>query len=180
MVLVPEIITSYLTPNPRYSRKVRSFENMLISTSSRSVATILFLTLPERRRNEPPEPPDILRDHDMDFSLRCNSLKCRSHFDGQAVVTTCSHIFCIPCSQSLGLANTNADTRICPACETQLSKPDDVVVTHLNPTEDYKTSVLSGLSPAVIMECAGRGLSFYSYQTSQEMSVRPIIRRGDC
>ena len=47
--------------------------------------------------------------------------------------------------------------------------PDDVVVAGLNPSEDYKTSVLSGLSPTIVMECASRGLAFYSYQASQEM-----------
>jgi E3 ubiquitin-protein ligase CCNP1IP1 len=46
---------------------------------------------------------------------------------------------------------------------------DDAVITQLDPTEDYKTSVLSGMSPSVIMECAGRGLAFYSYQVSTEM-----------
>jgi E3 ubiquitin-protein ligase CCNP1IP1 len=105
----------------------------------------------------------------MDFSLRCNSLKCRVHLTDRAVVTTCSHIFCVQCSESLGLASPPGSSRVCPACETHLSNPDDAVVTQLNPTEDYKTSVLSGLSPSIIMECAGRGLSFYSYQTTQEM-----------
>jgi E3 ubiquitin-protein ligase CCNP1IP1 len=52
-----------------------------------------------------------------------------------------------------------------------LTNPDDVVVTNLNPTEDYKTSVLSGLNPHTIMECAGRALSFWAYQTAQEMFV---------
>lgn len=52
-----------------------------------------------------------------------------------------------------------------------LPNPDDVVVTNLNPTEDYKTSVLSGLSPNTIIECAGRALGFWAYQTTQEMSV---------
>jgi E3 ubiquitin-protein ligase CCNP1IP1 len=51
----------------------------------------------------------------------------------------------------------------------QLPNPDDVVVTNLNPTEDYKTSVLSGLRPFVIMEIAGRALSFWAYQAAQEM-----------
>lgn len=105
----------------------------------------------------------------MDFHLRCNSLKCRSKLDVKAVVTTCSHIFCVPCAESLGLASANASARTCPACQTQLSNDDDVVVTELNPTEDYKTSVLSGLSPAIIIECAGRGMAFYHYQTTQEM-----------
>jgi len=85
------------------------------------------------------------------------------------VVTTCSHIFCVPCSQSEQCLTTTTAERTCPACNTELSNPDDAVVTQLNPTEDYKTSVLSGLSPNIIMECAGRGLAFYSYQTSQEM-----------
>lgn len=61
--------------------------------------------------------------------------------------------------------------RICPACQTILSQPDDAVSTSLHPTEDYKTSVLSGLSPSTIMECAGRGLAFWSYQSTQEMYV---------
>lgn len=106
----------------------------------------------------------------MDHTFRCNNLKCRTQLQDRAVVTTCSHIFCVHCSQSLpGLATPNTADRLCPACETQLVNPDDAVVTQLSPTEDYKTSVLSGLHPTIIMECAGRGLLFYSYQTSQEM-----------
>ncbi|KAL9107403.1 MAG: hypothetical protein Q9227_007687 [Pyrenula ochraceoflavens] len=50
-----------------------------------------------------------------------------------------------------------------------LPNPDDAVTTVLRPTEDYKTSVLSGLDPAVIMECASRGLAFWTYQASQEV-----------
>ena len=52
-----------------------------------------------------------------------------------------------------------------------LLNPDDAVSTILNPTEDYKTSVLSGLDPNTIMECAGRALAFWAYQSTQEMSV---------
>jgi len=48
------------------------------------------------------------------------------------------------------------------------------VITNLNPTEDYKTSVLSGLSPNVIMECAGRALGFWAYQITQEVYVRKL------
>ncbi|KAI6805734.1 hypothetical protein KC332_g15555 [Hortaea werneckii] len=113
----------------------------------------------------------------MDFSLRCNSLKCRTALSDRAVVTTCSHIFCEPCSETLGLANPNG-ARVCPACETHLANPDDAVVTQLNPTEDYKTSVLSGLSPSIIMECAGRGLAFYSYQTTQEIVYQEFLARS--
>lgn len=65
-------------------------------------------------------------------------------------------------------------TRVCPACRNLLSQPDDAVSTSLHPTEDYKTSVLSGLSPSTIMECAGRGLAFWSYQSTQEMYVEGV------
>lgn len=82
-----------------------------------------------------------------------------------------SHIFCLPCSETLGLANPDSAARSCPACNTHLANPDDAVVTHLSPTEDYKTSVLSGLTPGVIMECASRGVAFWSYQATQEMHV---------
>ncbi|KAI9686254.1 MAG: hypothetical protein M1822_003910 [Bathelium mastoideum] len=52
------------------------------------------------------------------------------------------------------------------------------MVTQLNPTEDYKTSVLSGLSPSIIMECAGRGLAFYTYQTAQEIVYQEYLAKG--
>jgi len=83
-----------------------------------------------------------------------------------------SHIFCIGCANQLQLSNPPAGQRpVCPACDARLTNPDDAVITNLNPTEDYKTSVLSGLSPNVIMECAGRALSFWAYQTTQEVYV---------
>lgn len=52
--------------------------------------------------------------------------------------------------------------------------------TQLNPTEDYKTSVLSGFSPSIIIECAGRGLAFWSYQSTQEMYLDLVSRLGAC
>lgn len=45
------------------------------------------------------------------------------------------------------------------------------MLTQLSPEEDYKTSVLSGLAPEIIMECAGRALSFWSYQLTQDLFV---------
>ena len=80
-----------------------------------------------------------------------------------------SHIFCLRCADELGLTRAAADERSCPACNQHLPNTDDAVKTVLQPTEDYKTSVLSGLDPTTIMECAGRALAFWSYQTAQEM-----------
>ncbi|RAH57672.1 cyclin [Aspergillus piperis CBS 112811] len=113
----------------------------------------------------------------MDFYLRCNSLKCREQLKERAVVTTCSHIFCLHCAGSLGLSHPTANERICPACQTVLVNPDDAVATALNPTEDYKTSVLSGLDPNTIMECAGRALLFWTYQTTQEIFYQEYLAK---
>ncbi|OJJ37694.1 hypothetical protein ASPWEDRAFT_171161 [Aspergillus wentii DTO 134E9] len=111
----------------------------------------------------------------MDFYLRCNSLKCRSQLKERAVVTTCSHIFCLHCAGKLGLSHHTSNDRRCPACQTILLNPDDAVSTILNPTEDYKTSVLSGLDPNTIMECAGRALVFWAYQTTQEIFYQEFL-----
>ncbi|KAL3459448.1 hypothetical protein BJX64DRAFT_301283 [Aspergillus heterothallicus] len=111
----------------------------------------------------------------MDFSLRCNSLNCRVQLKGRAIVTTCSHIFCLQCAEGLGLSRPIGGERRCPACETTLNNPDDAVSTLLRPTEDYKTSVLSGLDPTTIMECAGRALTFWTYQTTQEIVYQEYL-----
>ncbi|KAH8602068.1 hypothetical protein B0O99DRAFT_561201, partial [Bisporella sp. PMI_857] len=115
----------------------------------------------------------------MEHTLRCNSLKCRKELGDQGVVTTCSHIFCVDCSNRFQLpSGPNGQRPMCPACDMHLTNPDDVVVTTLNPTEDYKTSVLSGLSPNVIMECAGRALSFWAYQTTQEIVYQEYLAKN--
>jgi hypothetical protein len=105
----------------------------------------------------------------MEHRLRCNSLKCRRELCDRALVTTCSHIFCTDCATRLGLVSQRHDRNSCPACGTHLANPDDAVIANLNPSEDYKTSVLSGLSPNVVIECASRALSFWAYQSTQEM-----------
>ena len=63
----------------------------------------------------------------------------------------------------------------CPACKAVLSNEDDAVISNLNPSEDYKTSVLSGLSPNVVMECAGRALSFWAYQATQDIYYQQYL-----
>ncbi|KAF1930852.1 uncharacterized protein M421DRAFT_361027 [Didymella exigua CBS 183.55] len=114
----------------------------------------------------------------MEFVLRCNDLKCRTQLHDRAVVTTCSHVFCTQCANTTGLSRSQNAHRSCPACGAELHNPDDVVVAGLNPSEDYKTSVLSGLSPAIVMECASRSLAFHSYQTSQEIIYQEHLAKG--
>ncbi|KAL4943748.1 hypothetical protein BDV06DRAFT_234333 [Aspergillus oleicola] len=110
----------------------------------------------------------------MDSYLRCNSLSCRVSLKDRAVVTTCSHIFCLQCAETSGLSRYG-DERRCPACDMALLNPDDAVSTVLQPTEDYKTSVLSGLNPNTIMECTGRALRFWTYQMTQEIVYQEVL-----
>ncbi|KAK0388738.1 hypothetical protein NLU13_4981 [Sarocladium strictum] len=112
----------------------------------------------------------------MDHTLTCNTLSCRRELTDRALVTTCSHIFCVECAQKINLANQDNQTRSsCPACGSHLADPDGAVVTILNPSEEYKTSVLSGLSPSIIMECAGRALSFWAYQATQDICYQQYL-----
>ncbi|KAI5894242.1 uncharacterized protein SCHCODRAFT_02700763 [Schizophyllum commune H4-8] len=126
----------------------------------------------------------------MDTDLKCNRLTCRKSLTDKAVVTTCSHIFCVECANELFTA-----ARLCPACETSLTEPDDVVVStlpswscssydrlqkvcSLRPSNDYKTSVLSGLSPSIILEICSRAISFWQYQIHQENSFQQAVVRN--
>lgn len=109
----------------------------------------------------------------MDTELKCNRLTCRRPLTDKAVVTTCSHIFCVECANELFNA-----ARLCPACETSLSEPDDVVVCSLHPSNDYKTSVLSGLTPSIILEICSRAISFWQYQIHQENSFQQAVVRS--
>ncbi|BFZ60094.1 hypothetical protein YB2330_001116 [Saitoella coloradoensis] len=126
----------------------------------------------------------------MDQILKCNHLRCRAALGNQGVVTTCSHIFCVDwwvltmastfrCKLT-GVRSANqlftAD-KTCPACETTLGEPDDVVLTNLNPTDDYKTSVLAGLSPNIIVEICSRALSFWTYQATQEIVYQEFMSK---
>ncbi|KAF8559074.1 hypothetical protein OG21DRAFT_1403797 [Imleria badia] len=102
----------------------------------------------------------------MDSDLKCNRLNCRKTLVDKAVVV-------LECANELFNVS-----RLCPACETSLTEPDDVVVCCLHPTNDYKTSVLSGLSPSVIMEICKRALSFWQYQIHQENSFQNAVTRN--
>lgn len=46
---------------------------------------------------------------------------------------------------------------------------DDVMQMTLNPHDSYKTSILSGLSPTIILDIASRALNFYTYQVRRAL-----------
>ncbi|XP_038644165.1 E3 ubiquitin-protein ligase CCNB1IP1-like isoform X1 [Scyliorhinus canicula] len=97
-------------------------------------------------------------------SLLCNLPGCRSRLSGFAWVTACSHVFC----DQHGSGQFSRSPALCPACGTALSGKRDIVRTDLNPPEDYKGMVLSGLRPHTVLEIAGRALAFWGYQIHQE------------
>ncbi|KFY11045.1 hypothetical protein V492_04708 [Pseudogymnoascus sp. VKM F-4246] len=99
-----------------------------------------------------------------------------NELNDEAIVTTCSHIFCLDCASRLLFAN-GSNRPLCPACNQHLVNEDDVAQAKLHPSEDYKTSVLSGLNPNTIMECAGRAVNFWAYQTSQEILYQGVQAR---
>ncbi|KAG0028547.1 cyclin B1 interacting protein 1, E3 ubiquitin protein ligase [Podila clonocystis] len=83
------------------------------------------------------------------------------------------YIFCVAC------ANKSFEAAlVCPACETSLTQPDDIGFVDLNPSQEYKSSILSGLRPEVIMEICTRGLSFWTYQTSQEAKYQEMTQKN--
>ncbi|KAG0268952.1 hypothetical protein BGZ95_002264 [Linnemannia exigua] len=81
-------------------------------------------------------------------------------------------IFCVECAnKAFGTA------LVCPACETSLTQQDDIVFVDLNPSQEYRSSILSGLRPEIIMEICTRGISFWTYQTSQEAKYQEMAQK---
>ncbi|KAL2016154.1 hypothetical protein VTK56DRAFT_4122 [Thermocarpiscus australiensis] len=105
----------------------------------------------------------------MEQNLNCNVQDCGSQISGRAVVTVCSHAICLRCANSHGFAGQAPYT--CPVCRQPLN-PSEVCEQLLHPSEEWKSVALSGLSPTVVMECAGRALSFWSYQMTNQISYQ--------
>ncbi|XP_033099859.1 E3 ubiquitin-protein ligase CCNB1IP1-like isoform X2 [Anneissia japonica] len=93
----------------------------------------------------------------MDFDMVCNSKKCRKRLSGFAWVTSCSH----------GAREFNKSYS-CPACESNLSSKLDIIRIDLSPSEQYKSMVLAGQRPEVVLEVSARAIAFWTYQVHQE------------
>ncbi|CAO0793698.1 unnamed protein product [Mucor circinelloides] len=111
----------------------------------------------------------------VEVDIHCNVIRCRKPLsvESQACVTSCSHIFCVGCANTLF-----SKALSCPACNTSLSDSEDIILIQLNPTEEYKSSVLAGLKPEIILDICMRAVAFYEYQTSQEISFRTMIQKN--
>jgi E3 ubiquitin-protein ligase CCNP1IP1 len=50
-------------------------------------------------------------------------------------------------------------------------------VVNLHPNEEYEATILSGLNPSIVLDCAGRALNFWAYQKTQEIYYQQHIYR---
>ncbi|KAL2175580.1 uncharacterized protein P884DRAFT_310936 [Thermothelomyces heterothallicus CBS 202.75] len=73
--------------------------------------------------------------------------------------------------QDCGVQLTTHAVITCPVC-TQSLNASEICKQLLQPSEEWKSVALSGLSPTVVMECAGRALGFWSYQMTNQISYQ--------
>ncbi|GAB6023349.1 cyclin B1 interacting protein 1, E3 ubiquitin protein ligase [Chamberlinius hualienensis] len=99
-----------------------------------------------------------------DQYLKCNIPACGKLLTDTAWVTFCSHIFC----DEDGTKEFSNST-VCPACKSDL-RGKDLYRQNLNPDEKTKSLLLIGLAPTTVMEIANRAISFWAYQTQQQIS----------
>ncbi|KAK7861878.1 hypothetical protein R5R35_002845 [Gryllus longicercus] len=98
------------------------------------------------------------------LDLFCNYIQCRERLNNKAVITSCSHAFCMHHGNQI-LSNE----LMCPACKTPLNKNKyDLTCADLNPSEDFRSMILAGLRPEIIIDIAHRAISFWSYQIHME------------
>ncbi|XP_055821937.1 E3 ubiquitin-protein ligase CCNB1IP1 homolog isoform X1 [Solanum dulcamara] len=96
--------------------------------------------------------------------MRCNA--CWRELEGQAITTTCGHIFCQTDASKI-LSNDAA----CPICDQVLSKslmkPVDV-----NPSDEWINMVMAGITPQILMKSAYRSVMFHIGQKELEMQFK--------
>ncbi|GAA5846965.1 hypothetical protein JCM3766R1_004031 [Sporobolomyces carnicolor] len=87
-----------------------------------------------------------------------------------AVVTSCSHIFCVDCANAfLGSPPS------CHVCHAKLEDSYDLVQAELHPADLWKSLILAGLPPPVIIDIASRALSFWNYQQDHEKMYQTVL-----
>ncbi|VDM19557.1 unnamed protein product [Hydatigera taeniaeformis] len=96
--------------------------------------------------------------------MACNYRKCRQPLVETAIVTICQHIFCLSHGPSLeaGQHRTN-----CPACNSSLDRnANDFIEVDLQPSDRFKSLILAGQSPDIILDITKRAITFFVLQQS--------------
>ncbi|RZF32609.1 hypothetical protein LSTR_LSTR011056 [Laodelphax striatellus] len=100
-----------------------------------------------------------------EYALVCNYKKCRNPINSYAWVTSCSHAFCDNHSHEQEWG------RKCAACDSVFNGKYDIVKADLNPSEEFKSMILAGLRPEIILDIASRAISFWSHQMYKEKLI---------
>ncbi|KAK3152563.1 hypothetical protein QOZ80_2BG0160750 [Eleusine coracana subsp. coracana] len=104
--------------------------------------------------------------------MKCNA--CWRELEGQAVSTTCGHLLCAEDAQKI-LSNDGA----CPICDQVLSKSHMRPV-DINPSDDWTSMAMAGISPQILMKSAYRSVMFYIGQKELEMQYKMNRIVGQC
>ncbi|XP_021773892.1 E3 ubiquitin-protein ligase CCNB1IP1 homolog isoform X2 [Chenopodium quinoa] len=96
--------------------------------------------------------------------MRCNA--CWRELEGQAVSTTCGHLFCT--SDAGKILNSDG---ACPICDQVLSKSHMKPV-DINPNDEWVNMAMAGVSPQILMKSAYRSVMFYIGQKELEMQCK--------
>ena len=107
--------------------------------------------------------------------LNCNNIMCRDPLGNSKVyVTYCSHIFCRRCGEMVEKNLT------CGACRADLTGEWRVVKVQQEPVEEWKSLVLAGLHPTIILEIATKALAFHYGQVQLECKfVQDKVKRAN-
>ncbi|VDM02837.1 unnamed protein product [Schistocephalus solidus] len=98
----------------------------------------------------------------MRLELVCNYRKCRQNLHQIAIVTICQHIFCTCHGPKIVNGQSIA---VCPVCDCRLDRNvNDYIEIDLQPSDRFKSLILAGQSPEVILDICSRALSFYQFQ----------------
>ncbi|KAJ1704752.1 hypothetical protein LUZ63_004531 [Rhynchospora breviuscula] len=96
--------------------------------------------------------------------MRCNA--CWRELEGQAISTTCGHLFCTEDATKI-LRNDAA----CPICDQVLSKSLMKPV-NTNPDDNSTNMSMLGLSPQTLMKSMYKSVMFYMGQKELEMKYK--------
>eukprot|EP00741_Cyanophora_paradoxa_P004907 tig00000849_g4761.t1 len=92
------------------------------------------------------------------MQMRCN--RCWNPLARECFSTLCGHTFCIDC----GNANFGGPVMACSACNRRLGQ-SHVMLVDRNPSEEWKTMILAGLEPEIILEISKAAMACWIYQT---------------
>ncbi|KAG0420077.1 E3 ubiquitin-protein ligase CCNB1IP1 [Dictyocoela roeselum] len=96
--------------------------------------------------------------------LKCNNLRCRECVQKRIYITPCSHVFCAICAAQIQRMN------LCIACKSFVKDREMIS----KATDDGPC--LLGYAPEEIFEAAQKALSFWLYQSEQEMAIGRAVQ----